>query len=224
MGRRLGLDVRQQEGACDVGALCETLLDVLDIAVIVFDARGELVFSNRIAHHVLSDGATIHLIAGRLHGPREECAALVATARECAAGGLRQPPRCFRVARPERPPLILSLTSIRPPHPATSPLAVGVIQDPEARTVLDPGEIAERYGITPAEARVAAAVADGKVAKVIARELNIGPATVRSHLRSIYVKLGLANAKELIALLRGSVFHRAVDGGPHPRPEDSRKA
>lgn len=206
-----------EQGACDIGTLCATLLDVLDIAIVVFDGRGELVFSNQIAQRVLCEGASIRLVQGRLCGTPEDSAALVAMARACADADASAAPSWFRVARVDRAPLVVSFTRIRPERAGSvAPLAVGVIQDPEARSTLRPGEIAERYGLTPAEARVAAEVADGKVAKVIARDLNIGPATVRSHLRSIYLKLGVANAKELIALLRGSVFHRAFDAGTLP--------
>jgi DNA-binding CsgD family transcriptional regulator len=192
---------------------------VLDIAVVVFDGGGRLVFSNPVAQRVLAEGASVQIAEGRVRGSPEDSAALLAAVRECTAGleqrGHRPPPpRCFRVSRAERPPLIVSLSAIRLTEAGRLlPLAVGVIQDPEARTSLEPADLTARYGLTPAESRVAAAICDGKVAKVVARDLDIGLATVRTHLKSIYVKLGVRNAKELIALLRGSVFHYSFNGG-----------
>jgi DNA-binding CsgD family transcriptional regulator len=209
------MSASRETSSCNLGSLCEKLLDVLDVALIVLDGRGQLVFSNQKARRTLVEGAGLRIEHGRLQGSPEDSAALVRAARECVSSSASLPARCLRVPRPEHPPLMLSLTSVRIEHEgSTEPLAVGVIHDPAARLSLEPAEIAARYGLTPAEARVAAEVSDGKVAKVIARDLHIGLATVRSHLRSIYVKLGVGNANELIALLRGSVFHRTIDGAP----------
>jgi hypothetical protein len=51
--------------------------------------------------------------------------------------------------------------------------------------------------------------------KVIAKELNISPGTVRVYLSDILVKLGVANRTEaaMVALRRGM-----VDDAPGPRP------
>lgn len=203
-----------QTATCNIGSLCETLLDVLQIAVVVFDAAGGLVFANEVARRMLEQEAGLRIESGRLRGAPEDVTALLALARECAAASQEdRPPRCARLAREDRAPLIVSLSALRLEEDGDmQSLALGVIHDPEARISLHPGELAERYGLTPAEGRIAAGIGDGKVPKVIARELDIGLTTVRTHLKSIYAKLGVRNANELIALLRGFVFHRPLQG------------
>jgi DNA-binding CsgD family transcriptional regulator len=53
--------------------------------------------------------------------------------------------------------------------------------------------------LTPAERDVAALAAEGRSNTKIGAELLISSGTVRTHLRSVYAKLGLANRTELAA-------------------------
>jgi DNA-binding CsgD family transcriptional regulator len=57
--------------------------------------------------------------------------------------------------------------------------------------------------LTPAERDVAALAAQGRSNQDIATRLLISPGTVRTHLRSVYAKLGLANRTELAAHAAG---------------------
>ena len=55
--------------------------------------------------------------------------------------------------------------------------------------------------LTPREKEVAQAYADGLSYKEIARDLGLSPTTVRSHLRSVYSKLGVTSKIELARAL-----------------------
>ena len=57
-------------------------------------------------------------------------------------------------------------------------------------------------GLTPAERRVAALVAEGRTNREVAAALFLGERTVESHLTSVYAKLGVRSRTELARRLR----------------------
>jgi len=59
----------------------------------------------------------------------------------------------------------------------------------------------ERAALSPREAEVAAAYADGQSYKEIARALGLSPTTVRTHLRSVYRKLAVTTKVDLLRCL-----------------------
>lgn len=77
--------------------------------------------------------------------------------------------------------------------------------------------IARLSALTPAEQAVLDHALTGVTAREIAEHLSLSEATVRSHLSSIYVKLGVSGRVALLAHFRGS---EAVlpHGEPKPRP------
>lgn len=56
-------------------------------------------------------------------------------------------------------------------------------------------------GLSPAEARLAAALGNGEALRAVADQSSISYETARSHLRSIFAKLGLRRQSELVALV-----------------------
>jgi DNA-binding CsgD family transcriptional regulator len=60
------------------------------------------------------------------------------------------------------------------------------------------------------ESQVAGLYADGATYRIIAKQLFVAPATVRSHLASIYRKLGLSSKLELKARLDGDLGHHTL--------------
>lgn len=61
--------------------------------------------------------------------------------------------------------------------------------------------LAKRYGLTPAEAKVATLIAQGKLIPEVARELGVSRNTVKTQLRAIYLKTDTHRQGELIKLL-----------------------
>jgi DNA-binding CsgD family transcriptional regulator len=59
-------------------------------------------------------------------------------------------------------------------------------------------------GLTPAERRVAALVAEGRTNREVAAALFLGERTVESHLTKVYEKLGVRSRTELASKFRGS--------------------
>jgi DNA-binding CsgD family transcriptional regulator len=57
------------------------------------------------------------------------------------------------------------------------------------------------FGLSAAEARVAALIGEAKTISAIARALGASPGTVRNHLKAIFAKVGVRRQAELVAVL-----------------------
>lgn len=77
------------------------------------------------------------------------------------------------------------------------------------------GRLSEIYGLTRAEARVAASVACGKSITAAATHLGLSRETVRSQLKRVFSKTGTARQAEL-ALLVSRMPNPSLWGGPLP--------
>lgn len=65
-------------------------------------------------------------------------------------------------------------------------------------------QLRESWGLTPAEARVATLLADGRRLQQIAGDLGITINTVRGHLKQVFAKTGTHRQAELVRLLLGT--------------------
>jgi DNA-binding CsgD family transcriptional regulator len=59
----------------------------------------------------------------------------------------------------------------------------------------------DAHGLTPAQARVASLVLQGRSTRQILNELHISSHTVQEHLRAVFDKFGIGSRRELVALL-----------------------
>jgi DNA-binding CsgD family transcriptional regulator len=93
--------------------------------------------------------------------------------------------------------------------------------------ITDPGQIPQRpeatlslmYGLTPAEAKVAALIARGLSGRQAADKLEVSYNTLKTHLKRAFVKTGTNNQGALIRLMvagAGQVDFSA-DGPPQDR-------
>lgn len=84
------------------------------------------------------------------------------------------------------------------------PVALIFITDPEQR--MEPVEkvLQRLYDLTPAEARLAAVLVQGKNIVEAAEELHVSQNTARTHLKHIFQKTGVKRQSELVQLLLNS--------------------
>jgi DNA-binding NarL/FixJ family response regulator len=80
------------------------------------------------------------------------------------------------------------ISRIRAAHPADGP-------------GIDVATLTDTFGLTPAEARIAAALTEGKSPARIAADLDIARTTVAFHMRNIFQKTRTGRQVELVALL-----------------------
>jgi len=108
--------------------------------------------------------------------------------------------------RPGDPPTWLHLLALEPQAVlgafGTRPLVVATLFDPSRSTTLDPRALADLFGLTPAEARVATLIAEGVTADVMAARLGCAESTVRTHIRNVLGKLGARRVVDAVRLLR----------------------
>ena len=102
-------------------------------------------------------------------------------------------------------PMLMYVSALRPEqimgafgHAAKALL---MIYDPNQQAALDPFIIAESFRLTPAEARVAVHIAQGKSAQQIAEHGRVSLTTVRSQIRSVLNKTGTRRQSDLIRLI-----------------------
>lgn len=93
----------------------------------------------------------------------------------------------------------------------TGSIALAVIAE-QGREATDTELIRLLYDLTPAEARIAAEIADGRSVQLIAGSGGLAVSTVRSHLKAIYSKLGVGGQTEL-ALQLWKLRPRLSGGG-----------
>lgn len=200
--------------------LARGLLEVLSSPALLLDKLGRILRLNAEAEAllVLADGLGFAPREKRLHAslPDEErrLARFLRLALDSAEGQDTAWQEALRVARPSgRASYILVVTPL--PLAGTSPL-MDLLEQP-ARLLLqiiepepkarDVRLLRSAYGLTPAEARVAAAIGSGLSLPQAARTLGVSVNTVHTHLARIFDKTGLrsqvALAQMLAALPRG---------------------
>jgi DNA-binding CsgD family transcriptional regulator len=114
--------------------------------------------------------------------------------------------RAVSLAKPDGKAWLAFISAI---HPAQTMGAFGhtsralvVLHDPNAnQRVIDPFIVAECFGLTPAEARVAVGIAGGANAKQIAQQQSVALATVRTHIQRIMDKTGVDRQTDLVRVL-----------------------
>jgi len=190
-------------------AAAHTLSSVLDQstdAIVVVDGERNMVFANAHAERLLRQNTDIGAREGKLVVHRAECtsqlAQLVKQCVQTASGHASSPGGCIPLARRERLPLCLTVAPLRclPGDADMAEKAVIFIRDPEAHSVASM-RLRELFGLTPTEAAVAKALAEGLSPDQIAHDHGIGLGTVRSHLKKILQKTNTNKQSQLVSTL-----------------------
>ncbi|MCU0894377.1 MAG: helix-turn-helix transcriptional regulator [Rhodospirillales bacterium] len=191
------------------GAAAAALRGVpLGVALIRTD--GGVLFANAAANAVINNGDILSLSNGALSlgqpGRRGRFRELLTRIAAMVKDGEQVSPRAIAVPRPSRQrPVSLLIW----PLPDASevgpdePVAVVFIGDPEHRGEIDPMRLCDLYGLSRAEARVAALLAQGHRLDETAQILGVAYETVRKHLKQIFSKTGTDRQAELVRMLVG---------------------
>jgi DNA-binding CsgD family transcriptional regulator len=103
-------------------------------------------------------------------------------------------------------PLQVWVSPIRPQqsaHLGERAVAAIYVTDPEQMPEKTEAVFIRLYGLTPAEAKVAAVIVRGRSGPQAAEELNLSYNTIKSHLKRIFAKTGTARQGDLIRLIVG---------------------
>lgn len=120
---------------------------------------------------------------------------------------LRQARRFVRVRTQDGAPVVVYLVALRP---ATTlgvfghdPLALVFFHDFRDGGALDPLVVGETFDLTPAEARLAVALASGMTLQQVSERHGVSILTVRAQLRAVLAKTNTTRQAELMRILVG---------------------
>ncbi len=104
-----------------------------------------------------------------------------------------------------RPPLMLHVHPVGDHETdlgAWPVAALVLLVDPAQRIAVDPSVAAAALGLTPTQSQVAVLMAQDMAVPEIAARLDRKLATVRSHVKSMYARLGLTRQQQLVRLVQ----------------------
>jgi len=202
--------VRVRHSLAEAGALGASLAALLDntrSAVVQLDRRGAIVAANAGASALLRRGDGLCDRSGclRARAPADDARLQRLLARALPRFGGQGVGGSMTVARPfDQPRLVLHLSPVEDGGAdirARRVAALALIVDPAGRTRIDPEPVAAALGLTPAESRVAAWLAEGRTVRDIAQALGRTENTIRWHMKNIFNKHGISRQFELAQLV-----------------------
>lgn len=196
-------------------SVSRSLLDTLRLPLMLVTGTRRLLHANPPAAQMLSRGDPVHAHGGLLacFDPQSDkaleagLAALFSPAGQPSAEA-RQARRLVSLrCRDGRPVAAVMLAIGRGRSPVDGRdrrLALLAIAEPE--TAGQEYLMEATFGLTPAEARIAAMIASGRAPNECAARLDVRISTVRSQLASIYQKTGATGRADLVRLVFASTF------------------
>jgi DNA-binding CsgD family transcriptional regulator len=182
-------------------------LDVMPIGVILLTAGGIVLATNRVAREVMAARDVLAVGRGGLEvtrsGRRVLFRDLIADAQGRADNNLPPELTAFAVARPgsQRPLSVLLWPTRERDAGSEEPAAVVFLGDPDRTSEINEARLRQLYGLTTAEARVAALLARGHRLDEIAELLGVAYETTRKHLKKVLSKVQTDRQAELVRML-----------------------
>lgn len=222
IARRLGVHLgkavelwRSQKHLAREASAGMTVIDRMRQPVIVVDDQRRVLFSNPGGRHLLDTGSGLVERDGLLACERrDDDTQLVFALRALRLAGESsyhdtleaREKVILRIKRAiGQPPLIAYLIAARPERSlgafGARSVALVMVHDPEVRLRPDPLIVAQTFDLTPAEARVAVALAEGCTPQKIAERHHVSIGTIRTQLKQVFAKIGVERQAELVGLL-----------------------
>jgi len=177
-----------------------SIIDTLTDGLVVLDRCGRIVQTNRRARELLVRGDGLERGDGR-ELMAATCEPPLPVVLANAGHG---EPALAAVRRPGAPAYLIWATDVTsatvPPLPANPATAVFII-DPERRDPIDLEWLTRAYGLTQAEARVTALLAEGLRSDAIADQLQVSVGTVRNQLKQAFAKTNTNAQPALVSLV-----------------------
>ena len=195
-----------------VGTMQQLAVELLDrkaAAIVLLDVRLRVVYANAAAETLCASGDGVSLSAAGLSASRKQDDYRLVTLLARAAGrdGSRPAPTsgAMRITRPsgKRPYAVLVSPVTRSPYALSTlrPAVCVIISDPEADPAVPSETLQAAFGLTEAEARLAALLCAGPDLRRAAERLEITYGTARVRLAVVFAKTETHSQAELIKLL-----------------------
>lgn len=191
----------------ELAALGMAGLDTLDFGVMVIERTMRVKYANAWARTMAAEDDRLSLDGGMLRSAEHSHDAALRNLIEHATGSMGVQGSAgswMYLARDGRPVPFIA-TPLAPSDAMRSvwaaPLALVLVGNSEARSVMDAGVLASLFGLTNKECIVAARLAAGETLQEIAEREFLSLHTVRVHIRDILRKTGTHRQSELVRLL-----------------------
>lgn len=184
-------------------------LDVLAMPTLLFDEFGMVAHHNRATDTLLNEGSSLRLENGHLQaGDKATTRKLsmeITKAIRASRGETSDLNSVVLLARTGHLPLILMIAPLKmagppPVHGA----ALLFVFDPEARPSITADLVRRLFALSEAEAELSVALCGGKTLDDVAQQRGTSINTVKSQLKSIFLKTGTKRQSELVSLLLAS--------------------
>ncbi|AKM29953.1 hypothetical protein AB870_07285 [Pandoraea faecigallinarum] len=185
-------------------AMGMSVLDHLEMAIVVTDETSHAHYLNVAAHQILGSTRSIGIRGGKLSAllPSDDQAMrrliVNATAAMPVAGS-------YRLHSDNQRHWVVTVLPLRESHacaaPWQRPMAMLTIGELDRRVALGPYTLKVLFGLSPAEARLAQALAEGRELAQYAQDANVATNTARTQLRHIFDKTGCRRQTDLLRLL-----------------------
>jgi DNA-binding CsgD family transcriptional regulator len=186
-------------------------LDRMPIGVILVNKKGHILMMNHNARAIIDENDGISVSGETLYAARnDETEALVRLVTGTATGGGSDvhASGVLTLTRPSaRRSLSVAVTPLRSKQyflQCGKPTAAIFISDPEHAMETKANALRRFYDLTPAEARLASLLTQGRNLKLAARDLHVTYSSARNHLKHVFLKTRTGRQSELVRLLLSS--------------------
>lgn len=191
------------------------VLDYVALGIVLLDRDGRVRFANRAARDCTEreDGLVLGetMNTSFAHHTRE-LKHIISTTVDASLRGDDQV-MCLTVPRPSgrRDLLVLACALIGRDHVSDGPAVAMFISDPEHRPRVPETVLSSLFGLTPSEAQIALALADGKRPDEISASFGVSPTTTAFHMRNLFRKTNTHRQADLIALVLAGPMAMTLD-------------
>ena len=177
------------------------LLDTRRLGVLLLDRKGHILEANERALALLTSDTSLTDRGGRLSADWPADRSRVDRLLEAACSGRRG--GSVPIVQLSDPPLVLYATPTSDPVPVFGKRCAAriLIAEPFSASPVNADRVCAALGLTPAQGRVAAALAAGGTAASIAAAMHRTEAAVRWNIREALQRLGLSRQTDLVRVV-----------------------
>lgn len=200
---RKAMTTLRQEASSQAFVAATRALDLVAPGMVLLGRESQILFANRAAHRLAESTDQLELDRSLFAtGSGQDLRKAIRNALECSREG-GETVTCLRLARQgdRRDLLVLACSLGHTNGSLHEPAVVVLLSDPEQRAQVPRQILASLFGLTPTEAKIALALAEGLRSEEIAERMSISTTTVAFHLRNLFQKTDTHRQAELIALI-----------------------
>jgi DNA-binding CsgD family transcriptional regulator/PAS domain-containing protein len=187
----------------------ENAIDRIDLPLVVCDGQLRIEWSNAAAREFILQAQSLMAVAGRLQARDPAGQAILRRLVEAVASGTVESQVGVIAARDHRPVHVRATRSPVTPL-STSGDRIGLfLSQPDFQICLNPADLSAVFLLTPAEARLAVALARGASLASYSTSRGISVGTARNQLKQVLAKTSSRSQSELVRTLCNSAASRA---------------